>query len=67
MELPTALEAGTLNGHGIAGLSAALDYIETIGLDVIAAHERAMMRRFYEGIKDLDGVTIYGDFATGAH
>lgn len=66
-EYPTRLEAGTLNSHGIMGLSAALDYIETIGLDVIAAHERAMMRRFYEGIKDLDGVTIYGDFATGAH
>ena len=27
-QYPTRLEAGTLNGHGIAGLSAALDYLE---------------------------------------
>ena len=66
-EYPTRLEAGTLNSHGIMGLSAALDYIQTIGLDVIAAHEQAMMRRFYEGIKDLDGVILYGDFTAGTH
>jgi cysteine desulfurase family protein len=33
VEMPTALEAGTLNAHGIAGLLAALDYIETVGID----------------------------------
>ena len=31
-QLPTRLEAGTLNGHGIAGLSAALDYIRAVGM-----------------------------------
>ncbi len=61
-QYPTRLEAGTLNGHGIAGLSAALDYIESVGMDNICRHEQMLMRRFYEGIKDIDGVTVYGDF-----
>lgn len=62
-EYPTRLEAGTLNGHGIAGLSAALDYINTTGLDNIHRHEYALMRRFYEGVKDTGGVTVYGNFS----
>lgn len=61
-ELPTRLEAGTLNGHGIAGLSAALDFINETGLDAIDSREQLLMRRFYEGIKDVEGVTVYGDY-----
>ena len=49
MTYPTRLEAGTLNGHGIAGLSAAVDFLNTVGLETIAAHEAALTRRFYEG------------------
>ncbi len=64
-EYPTRLEAGTLNSHGIAGLSAALDYIRETGLDRIGAVETALMRRLYEGVRDIPGVTVYGDF-TGA-
>ncbi|MDO4941655.1 MAG: aminotransferase class V-fold PLP-dependent enzyme [Lachnospiraceae bacterium] len=60
-ELPTKLEAGTLNGHGIAGLSAAIDFIEQTGLDVIHAKEQALMNRFYEEIRRLPQVKIYGD------
>jgi cysteine desulfurase family protein len=62
VEYPTRLEAGTLNGHGIAGLSAALDYIAEIGLDVIGEKETRLARRFYEGVSRVDGVTVYGDF-----
>lgn len=58
---PTRLEAGTLNSHGIAGLSAALDFIERTGMDVIASHERALMLRFLERVRDVEGVTLYGD------
>lgn len=65
-EYPTRLEAGTLNSHGLMGLSAALDFIQEIGLETIAAHERAMMVRFYEGIKGIEGVTVYGDFSSNA-
>lgn len=64
VEMPTALEAGTLNGHGIAGLGAAADYLLEKGIDVIRGREQALMRRFYEGVKDIPGVTVYGDFSS---
>lgn len=61
-QLPVRLEAGTLNGHGIAGLDAALDFIAETGMEAMRAHETALMRRFYEGVRDIPGVTVYGDF-----
>ena len=61
-QLPVRLEAGTLNGHGIAGLSAALNFVARTGVDAIRAHETALMRRFYEGVRALANVTVYGDF-----
>lgn len=63
-EMPTALEAGTLNGHGIAGLHAALEYLNEEGIDRIRRREQELMRRFYEGVKEIPGVKIYGDFHT---
>lgn len=63
-QMPTALEAGTLNGHGIAGLGAAVTYIEETGMEEIRRKELALTRRFYEGVKDIPGVTIYGDFSS---
>ena len=63
-QMPAALEAGTLNGHGIAGLLAAVNYIHDTGLDVIRTNEQALMRHFYEKIKDIPGVKVYGDFST---
>lgn len=62
VEMPTALEAGTLNSHGIAGLSAALDYLFEVGVDAIEEKENALMRRFYDGVVNIPGVKIYGDF-----
>lgn len=61
-EMPVALEAGTLNGHGIAGLHAALSYLEETGIDTIREREQQLMRKFYEGVKDIPEVTVYGDF-----
>ena len=61
---PTRLEAGTLNSHGIAGLSAALDYLNEVGIDAIREKEMALMMRFYEGVRQIPGVTVYGDFST---
>ena len=63
-EMPTALEAGTLNGHGIAGLGAALFWIEKTGMDRIRRRELSLMRRFYDGVFRIPGVTVYGDFET---
>ena len=61
-EMPAHLEAGTLNGHGIAGLGAALEFINSVGVTAIHEHEMMLMRRFYEGVMALDSVTVYGDF-----
>ena len=65
-EYPARLEAGTLNGHGIAGLGAAAAYIAQIGIPAIEAKEQALMRRFYEGVADIPGIKVYGDFEAPA-
>ena len=62
-EYPTRLEAGTLNSHGIAGLSAALDFISEVGVAAIEEKERALMDRFYRAVSATEGVTVYGDFS----
>ncbi len=62
-EWPTRLEAGTLNGHGIAGLGAALEYLENTGRETVRSHECGLARRFYRAVRDIPGVTVYGDFS----
>lgn len=62
LEMPTALEAGTMNGHGIAGLHAAVEYIQRIGMDQIRKREQECMKTFYEGVIQVPGVKVYGDF-----
>lgn len=62
-EYPTRLEAGTLNSHGIAGLSAAVDVILERGVEDIQHTEHALMERFYDGVREISGVTVYGDFS----
>lgn len=63
LEWPTRLEAGTLNGHGITGLSAGLDFIEAQGgVEAIAAHERALAERFLAGVREIPGIALYGAF-----
>ncbi len=52
MELPTRLEAGTLNGPGIAGLLTGVMELEKIGLDNIYAKEHELMQAFIEKNKD---------------
>lgn len=63
-EMPTALEAGTLNGHGIAGLHASLSYLKTEGIEKIRKRELEHMWKFYRGVKNIPGVKVYGDFDT---
>ena len=60
--MPTALEAGTLNAHGIAGLHAALSFIEKEGLEKIRRKEQSLAAYFYEEVKKIKGVKVYGDF-----
>ena len=61
-EMPTILEAGTLNGHALAGLNAALKYLKEEGIENIQKREEELMFRFYNGIKDIKDIKIYGNF-----
>ena len=56
------MEAGTLNSHGLAGLNASLEFLMETGIDTIRAHEMALARRFYEAVREVPGVRVYGDF-----
>ena len=60
---PTRLEAGTLNGHGIAGLRAALLFRREVGREAILTRETALARRFYRAVRDIPGIRLYGDYA----
>ena len=59
--MPTSLEAGTLNVHGIAGLNAAVRWIQTIGVEAIHQREMSLVKRFVDGISTLKNVRLYGD------
>ncbi len=63
-QMPTALEAGTLNGHGIAGLGAAVRYLQKTGLPAIRAKEQELMWAFYTQVREIPGITAYGDFSS---
>lgn len=62
-EYPTRLEAGTLNSHGIAGLSAAIDYLNEIGVENIHKKEVELTKYFYDAVTKIDGIRVYGDFS----
>ncbi|WP_093797229.1 aminotransferase class V-fold PLP-dependent enzyme [Sporomusa acidovorans] len=59
--MPEALEAGTANAHGIAGLLAGVEYILEVGMDTIRNRELALAKLFRQGISAIPGVRIYGD------
>lgn len=59
--MPTALEAGTLNGHGIAGLHAAAAYLQETGISNIRRKEQELLRHFVAGVSRIPGVILYGD------
>ena len=62
-EMPTLFEPGTQNVHGLAGLSAGVDYISQKGLPIISRKLQELTFRFHDQIKDIPGITIYGCFA----
>ena len=62
-QMPLSLEAGTVNSHGIAGLNAALDWLTQVGMAAIRKKEQVLALRFYQGVRDLPGVTCYGNFS----
>jgi len=58
--LPHKLEAGTPNAAGAVGLAAAAEYLDSIGMDTVLAHERALMASAQFLLSRLDGIRIYG-------
>lgn len=60
-QIPTALEAGTLNVPGLAGLCSGVEWILAQGVETLCAQESALAALFYERIRDLPNVTLYGD------
>ncbi len=59
-DLPFAMEAGTSNISGIVGLGAALDYLETIGIDDIARQEAAVLASAEQMLEEMPGVEVLG-------
>ena len=59
-ELPAKFEAGTQNVGGAVGLSAAIDYINYIGMDTIADIEKELTNYLFDKLSKLEFVTIYG-------
>lgn len=60
--MPELLEAGTVNAHGIAGLRAGLEYIKQESLERLYTKETLLTKTFYEGVRRIEGVKIYGNF-----
>jgi len=64
--LPYKFEAGTPNIAGAVGLGAAIEYVQSIGLESIAAHEDELLRYATEKLQEIDGLRIIGEAAQKA-
>jgi len=58
--VPHKFEAGTPDIAGVIGLGAAIDYVETIGLDAIAAHEHELLEYATKQLEAIPGLRIVG-------
>jgi cysteine desulfurase/selenocysteine lyase len=65
-ELPYKFEAGTPNISGVIGLGAAVDYLQAIGMDRIAEHERELLGYMMNELGSIDGVRLIGTAANKA-
>jgi cysteine desulfurase/selenocysteine lyase len=59
--LPYKFEAGTPNIAGAIGLGAAIEYVQSIGLGAIAAHEHGLLEYATSKLKEIDGLRIIGE------
>ena len=57
---PARFEAGTPHIVGVLGLHAAIDYVESIGLDAIHAHETALVTATRDALSAINSVTLFG-------
>src|SRR5882757_6109438 len=65
-DLPAKFEAGTPNISGAIGLAAAMDYVESLGLDAIAAHEQRLVELATAELQKIPGIQIIGTAANKA-
>jgi cysteine desulfurase/selenocysteine lyase len=65
-ELPWKFEAGTPNISGAVGMAAAMDYIEGLGIDKIAAHEHRLLELATTELERIPGIEIIGQAANKA-
>jgi len=62
--LPHKFEAGTPNAADAVGLAAAVDYLESIGMDEVLRHEQKLVAEASERLSRIEGITIYGPQAS---
>ena len=58
--LPDKFESGTLNGPGIAGLLAGINFINIRGIESIRQHEEYLFENFIEGLLNINSIEVYG-------
>jgi cysteine desulfurase family protein len=58
--LPDLCESGTPNAVGLAGLAAGVRWVLDQGVEGIRDHEVAITQRLIDGLREIDGVTVYG-------
>jgi len=63
-KMPDIFEAGTQNSHGIYGLQKGVIFINETGIDTISGNVSKLAEMFYEGVKDIGGIKVYGDFSS---
>lgn len=60
-DLPFKFEAGTPDFIGIIGLGEAIEYVKSVGLEAIAAHEHELIEYAMGQIRQIPGIILYGD------
>ena len=60
-EPPHRFEAGTPNIEGAIGLAAALDYLSSLGLDAVAAHEAELLETATDAVLAIPGIRLIGE------
>jgi selenocysteine lyase/cysteine desulfurase len=65
--MPERLESGTLNTIGLAGLKAAIEYVEHEGLEKIRTHEIGLLEHLLDGLAEIPGLKLYGPAVAERH
>jgi cysteine desulfurase/selenocysteine lyase len=65
-DLPWKFEAGTPNVGGAVGLGAAVKYLETVGMNAVAEHDRRLAEIALKRLREVPGITVYGPEERGA-